>query len=308
MQTENHTQIETIERYLRGGMTAEERMDFAGRLAGDAALQQETEDFEQIFGGFQALCAEQLQADFSEWDKEYGDEDELVLIEAFLNGGLSAENRNKVLERLETDPAFGEKMNQHKTLLAGFEAIRSEEFEGRLKTWETSAEQGKLRKLAPVKTWVYRLAAAASALLLAGVGLHWYAANHFSASALEEQFYQAPNLGGTMRGETQTGDPLVIAYEKAHRQMAAKEFPGAESAFQNVLSLLGMLKPDELTQKNYRDNAEWNIVLAQLAQGKTGEKFRERLDAVAGDAGHTYNAQAVRLRGKMAGVWYRWVN
>ncbi len=308
MQTENHTQIETIERYLRGGMTAEERIAFAGRLAGDEALQQETEDFERILGGFRTLCEEQLLADFTEWDKESGEEDELALIEAFLNGELSAENRNKVLERLETDLAFGEKMNQHKTLLAGFEAIRSEEFEGHLKTWESNAEKGKTRKLTPVKTWVYRLAAAASVLLLAGVGLHWYAANHFSASALEEQFYQAPNLGGTMRGDSQIGDPLVIAYEKAHRQMAAKEFSGAESAFQNVLSLLGMLKPDELTQKNYRDNAEWNIVLAQLAQGKTGEKFRERLDAVAGDAGHTYNAQAARLKEKMASVWFRWVN
>lgn len=307
MQTEN-TQIETIERYLLGGMTAEERIAFSGRLAGDEVLQEETSDLEQIFGGFRVLREEQLQANFAEWDKENRDEDELMLIEAFLISELSAENRNMVLERLETDQDFGEKMNQHKTLLAGFEAIRSEEFEDRLKTWENKPETAKIRKMPPMKTWVFRLGAAASVLLLAGVGLHWYAADHFSASALETAFYQMPNLGGTMRGDTQITDPLVIAYEKAHRQMAAKEFSGAESAFQNVLSLLDMTNLDELTQKNYRDNAEWNILLAQLGLGETGEKFQEQLDAVARDPAHTYNRQAVQLKDKMSGIWYRWVN
>ncbi|MCB9280572.1 MAG: hypothetical protein H6562_16885 [Lewinellaceae bacterium] len=307
MQTEN-VNIETIERYLKGDMPAAERDAFRARLAEDESLQAEVSEVEAILNGFQSLRETQLLADFRTWDEEWTATDETDLIEAYLQGNLSAENRERVSQRLKTDPAFEEKVKSHQKLASGFEAIRSEEFAGRLRAWETEAVRTKTRKLVPMRTIFLRVAAAASILLVAAVGLNWYADSRFSSWALEDDFYSTPNLGGTLGQDTSTTNPLVIAFEKGHQQMKSKEFLDAEGTFNNVLALVEMMHPDPLSAKNYRENAEWNILLAKLGRNEFGSNFQEQLDAIIRNPDHTYHDRAVALKAKMETFWFRWAN
>jgi hypothetical protein len=62
--------LENIEQYLRGSMTATERLDFEREMAADATLREEVEAYRRIFDGFQAARSEQFSQKLLQWDAE----------------------------------------------------------------------------------------------------------------------------------------------------------------------------------------------------------------------------------------------
>ena len=70
MEPTNRT--EQIERYLRGGMAAEERMALEHEMEQDPALRQEVADYADILKGFEALHAEAFMAQLQSYERELG--------------------------------------------------------------------------------------------------------------------------------------------------------------------------------------------------------------------------------------------
>lgn len=62
--------ILTIERYLRGDMSPEEKQKFEAQRNVDRQFDQETEDYSQLFQGFDALHAEQMLSQLKHFEAE----------------------------------------------------------------------------------------------------------------------------------------------------------------------------------------------------------------------------------------------
>ena len=63
--------IQLMERYYSGQMSAEEQAQWQARLATDTAFAQEVAEYGQLFAGFRALELEHLQQNFQQWEQAY---------------------------------------------------------------------------------------------------------------------------------------------------------------------------------------------------------------------------------------------
>ena len=112
---------------------------------------------------------------------------EIEQIEQFLNQQLKGNDLARFKERLKSDPDWQKQVADYQVLFNGFDVLRRESFEEKLRSWneekpmdeinlvsdQQETQRGKTRSL-------YRWAAAASVLLLVAVGT-WYFSNQGSA-------------------------------------------------------------------------------------------------------------------------------
>lgn len=68
--SKNYNEIQSIEAYLRGGLSPAERQAFDAQLATDEAMQSEVSAYRQILTGFEGLKEEAFAKDVAQWIEE----------------------------------------------------------------------------------------------------------------------------------------------------------------------------------------------------------------------------------------------
>lgn len=165
-----------------------------------------------------------------------------------------------------------------------------------------------------------RWAVAASVVLLAGFMLfRWAMGGPDSNEALFAANYTLPDVPTLRSGEgaanpleagyqsVRTGDFAAAAdffqsipadgeryaeaqYWLGHAALQLKQYDRAIAAFGNAA---------QRNDLKVKEKAQWNLVLAYLAAGRTEEAtFREMLQNIAGNAAHSYYEQAKQLKMK----------
>lgn len=292
--------IEEIEAYCRELMPLADRLQLEQQLQADEALREQVQAFQRIFVSFAALQDIRLSQQMTQWDEEGRETNDMELAEWYLQGELGERAQQAVEERQKEDRDFEKKIVTQKVLLDSFAAAQSEAFSQKMQQWEPKETSPlKVKSRSP---WIRRLSIAASFLLLAVVGLNWYISSQYSNQALFAAFYQSPNVGGTM-GQ-QTNSQFQEAFAAAHRQLQAKDFLAANTAFQQIKLQLETTSFDPLAQQYYTDNVAWSGLLAQLGLGQTDGKFYTELDRIADKAEHEYQEQAIALRSKLNSIFY----
>ena len=169
-----------------------------------------------------------------------------------------------------------------------------------------------------------RWAVAASVLFLLGwFGFSW-AGSHFSDQALYSAYYEKPadsafRAGGSEAHPLQVGFDALLngnnaaavsffsaivpdndryaeaQYYLGHAAVQLKQYDTAIQAFQRCA---------QRNEPKFREKAEWNLLLAYLAAGRTGDPaFKALLDRMAQSDDHSYHTAAKELGEKLNSVW-----
>lgn len=305
--------IESIELYLKGAMSPEEARAFEAKLKSDSVLAGELEAYKVIFSGFQGLAGAEFGQKLESWSSEWkdSDEEETMLIEAYLKAELHPELIKEVEARLSSDKAFAEKIGQYRKLLAGFETISNEDFKNKIQTWEKQSPGKGLTNRrnsgAIIRPLYRRLAIAASFLLVISVGLKWYASSNFSENKLVETAYFRPETGGTMGGQ----DPETVLiveqqFAEAHDLMEEGQYEMAAESFDNVLMSLDVTAFSESRKTAIKDNATFSQALALLAVGEDVSEVKVLLEELIRETeDNFYKTRAQELLEKINSFWFK---
>lgn len=168
------------------------------------------------------------------------------------------------------------------------------------------------------------LAYAASFLVLVVAGTTWWANANYSNQGLAGMEYDYIASGMTARNDG-TQDPFadgIDAIEQGDYDAAVAFFETIPDTDESYTEALLYLAYAQYEQSNYqatldvaqqvitnqpttsnRFNAEWLIVQAQLASGKTDTDFEQNLEAIATNDNHDFQVQAQELQAKLNSLW-----
>lgn len=268
-----------IEQYLAGQLEAAAAAHFEAQLETDETLRTDTTQYRRVFDGLAALRSQAYSDKFAGWEAE--------------------------ARMVENETEFA-------PVLEGLAALRSEQLRGKMTGWETAHQTiAPAEKTAVIKTlrpvFVRRFAAAASILLLVGVGLSWYATMNYGSEQLAETAYRMPNIGNTMGGEQTLRNRLESRFADAHRLMEQKSYSEALIAFGEVLTLSRAAGLDETRMRYYSDQVSWNRVIILLAQKAPEAEVRAALEKVVADPKNEYQGKAEALKAQLDSFWRRLV-
>ena len=305
-----HYDIDTIERYLTHGMGKEERAAFEDRLQQDEGYRQELDAYQSVLGGFQALRGETFRRQMAGWEQQWAKagNDDTELIEWYIQGELAGEARRQVEQRMQEDESFAREVAAYRQVHEGFEAARTEVFREKIVEWEKNTPQPAAIRVAARRPLWPRLAAAAAILLLLAFSFNWYLQANFSKTAIAGAYYRPPLDGATMGGEPTAEEAVSQSFQAAHRLFEQQQFPAAYQAFGALLARLPNAPIDELSRTNYRENSEWNRLLAALAMDTPPLDVPTEAQRIAATKGHEFQQQAQSLLRKLNAPWFRWVN
>ncbi len=292
--------VQAIEQYLRGALSPAERQAFEARLAADEDLKGEVTAYRHLFDGFDVLRNEAFRQQLQQWENGVDLEEE-ELLEQYWLGVLPATQRAAIEARLADDPAFAERARRQQTVLEGLDALRADTFAAKIKEWETQTEdKPKIRRLQPV----WRLAVAASFLLVLGLGLRWYASANYGDQALLTNYYRTPATVTNTMGAPETGeDRLTSAFNRAHRLMSEQQYDRAVTAFDTVRVQAATAKVDDFTREYLLDNAAFSRALALIGADADETAIRTALEEVINDANSDYREEAERLLEQLDSFW-----
>ncbi len=305
---ENDTRMEQIERYLTGAMDAPEQAEFDRLLAEDETLRTAVDDYRSLFGGFRQMRETAFVQQMNQWNEEWQSTDEVEWMEAYVKGDLHADLQAKLKKRIEKDVTLVEKEAEYRQLLDGFSGMQEQAFANKLQEWDKSHPEDKkpatVRSLRPI---FIRIAAAASVLLLIGVGFNWYAENNYTGTTLAAEYYQEPSTGNTLGGEAKK-DELMKLFDDAHREYNQGQYDAAIGLFDNLLVTLADSKLEDSARKYFEENAFWTRALALIAQGEDLTRAKASLYVIANNPENEYQQKADDLLKKLDSVFYQWAN
>ncbi len=234
-------------------------------------------------------------------------ERDIALIEAYLAGGLSADERIKLEKRKAEDAEFAELFNQHAWTMDGFEGMQLEAVESELRRIRVKPRNRWLRPL---------IAVAASILLFFSLRTLFFSSGP-SVSELADASYEAPVSLVERNGEGPLPAPLrqaFIAYSNREWANAAGQFEasanGPEANTANYYRAhcyyqlsrfedAGNLFSDLLEDPRYGQQAQWFSAICLLKRD-LAKAAEEQLGEIASNPGHFYRGKARALLEKLA--------
>ena len=302
--------IEQIERFLLKNMKAEENAAFELKMKSDANLTKEVNAYRTFFNGAKSLQSTHFQEKLEQWSSEWAesDEEESLLIEAYLNDNLHSDLKPKVEQRINDNTAFANKINTYKNLHTGFNTLSEQSFSEKMQSWnEAASDKNNTKKEAKIRPLFRRLAIAASFLLVFSVGLKQYANQNYTTENMVHTFYSTPQLGNTLGGDN--GDALSNLekeFESAHDALQKKAYAKAAAGFDEVLSTLPSTNLPQDRVDYYQDNSKWNKALALLGTGDSITATKALLSDLAKNANDKfYRTKAQELLSKMNSFWFK---
>ena len=86
-------------------------------------------------------------------------------------------------------------------------------------------------------------------------------------------------------------------YYLGHAALQLGHYDLAKDAFQSCI---------RKNEVKFSEKAQWNLLLTYVAAGETDNAdFRQLLDAIRNDQGHSYQREAQALYGKLGSFWRR---
>jgi len=268
-------------------------------------LESEAKVYKKIWQGFDALKSQQQALLFQKWEQDWLEHDETELIEWYVNGELGEETTKKLDNKCKNTPSFATKVASFKAIRGGFNALKSENFRAEMKNWGMQSQEKahtSKKTTALSVNWKRPLSIAASILFLITASFSWWNHEQVSNTSLVASHYKTVATGNNLSGETTIGAYLKL-FEKAHLSMNEKDYPQAIKTFNLLKEQALPAEWPESERKHYAENVEWNLLLAMLGDGQTGENFNQYLDQIAGNKQHEYQSNAIELQQKLASFW-----
>jgi anti-sigma-K factor RskA len=311
----DNSQIEIIEQYLLGNLSAPEREAFEAQMSAEPALSAEVAAYRQVLEGFGSMQMSDFSSAMQEWDQEWAsiDQEEAELIEWYLSGQLSGNALQQLELRIQRDEAFANKLNQYRTIFNSLGALQMSEFADNMQDWnkeETApkAEDKGEAKVVGMRPIFRRLAIAASVLILLFAGANWYAEANYSDEQIITGLYESTRSQNVMGDNQGIEREIDQKYQEAHQQFQRGDYDNALLSFDQLLQEIPASELDDFTANYYRENIEWNRVLAQIGANSSDAEVQASLDAIKAKDGHSYQDEAMALEAKLNSFWKRLAN
>ncbi len=214
-------------------------------------------------------------------------------IEAYLFDLLSATEKNAFEAELATNTELQEQLNLHRLEHEAIQLLEEDRIRAQFAEWKqelmtTPEEEPKLVPINRTRTsWRYRIGIAASLLLLLTAGSFWWATQTYSNQALANATFEEVSI-------VRSDAAISTRFSEALQEYKAQNYDAAISIYQQIIA--------ESTNNSERDQAELNLIAAQLAKGETAPA-RQALKRIAQSPNHTYQKEATTLLSKLDSIW-----
>ena len=202
------------------------------------------------------------------------------LVDSYLLGQISPENKKMLLDLVEADPVFAQQVRESEETFRLLKAARDRELRQKLLTWDTEAK----KSISGKKRLLYCLA-----LLLLVISLWCWMDNQFSREHIAVQSFTAVQkqieIAPQYKGIWQNG---IDAFR--------------ERDYDNAMLIFMTLADDQTSSMIY---AQWNVLLCQLALYGPDEAWENRVEKLIEMAPDPVKANAVELLKKIHSPFYR---
>lgn len=297
--------LEQLEAHRAGKLSETEHKSLQEALDALPQGQEEAAVYNRLWGGLEALRAEEQQLLFNELEQAWQTTDDTELIEWYLAGELSPANAKAFEERKKNDLTFAKMVEEQTQLSAGFAALREDDFRQNLRKWEQKEVQptAKQRELRP--NWARLGTIAASVLVLIVAGLGWFSHQDYTNEAIVDRFYQHPPVGNMMGADQEEQNAYLNNFTDAHAALKKGDYALAVRLLEDLSTQIPPAAFNEDDTKYYQDNLDWSIVLAKVGEGTDPEEINNRLERILSEPTHTYYQKAQDLQKDLQSVW-RW--
>ena len=300
--------INQIEKYIDHQLDASEKLAFEKELQQNPELAQALQDYRKIFEGLKLNQNSNFKDNLQAWSQEWQelDTENFQLIHWYLEGVLSPNVKQQVESKMESDTGFKDKVSAYQKIFEGFQTERDQTFRKKLASFARAYEQQHKKPARIISLPARWTIAAAVVILLLGIGLNWMAESRFSNEAFFSDSYQPWLKENVMGKEAIPMDTFAILLENAHQFMEEKQFAAAEAAFQNIIPQIENAQLDAFNKNYFLENAQWNLLLARLAQNKIDNVFMGQLQVIADNPEHSYHQKAQALQRNLSSLM-RWM-
>ncbi len=251
-------------------------------------------------------------------------------IEQYETGAMTASGRSDFEKELAENSELQEALALYRQANDAIEQHIENNLRTQLQGWASEDARASAAETRPAgrvvsmgTVWMRWAVAAGFALLIGWFGFQW-AGNQYSDQALYASYYEKPADSAFRAGDSEThplqpgfdalqggknADAMVFfsdirpdndryaeaQYYFGHAAVQLKQYDTAIGAFRRCA---------ERNEPKFREKAEWNMLLAYVAAGRSDEPAFEALLAQVANAGdHSYQVQAKALQGKLGSVW-----
>ena len=217
-------------------------------------------------------------------------------IEGYLDGTMDPAQQLVFEQELATDPELKLMVHKHRKANVAINYALRQSMKERLKAIDRETDTGATGSTT-LRIRFQRFAVAASVLVLIAAGLHFYAHQNYSSSAIAEKMFAETQTEQFRSDNTQGGESGDV-FVRAEQLFRAGQFEEAAKQYQSILDTGSLLQ----------GKAEWNLALCYYAEDPSSPRFKALFDKILADPNHDYQADAVKLRESMHGMLYRIVN
>ena len=272
--------------------------------------------------------------------------DNSAKIDAYIRGDLPEEEMNSFREKIAADNDLALQVRLQQLEWEAAHILREDDLRNKFQAWGKEKKEVPLvpiKKETPSKgakrrSLFSRMAAAASILLIIGVGGLFLQAQQFTNEALFKEFYEEPIYSSNLKSPGTSINDLTIGakllfedknysqaiqqlqgvaesspnyveaqllighafFEKGNANKSTSDLQEAVRFYQKVLSAS--------TDYEMKSKAEWFTLLAQLSMNQVDESFYNRLKTISTDNDHDFRNDAKKLLSKINSRWYQWAN
>lgn len=220
-------ELDIIERYFAGRLSAKELGIFKTRLKQEEALQKEVTSYQSILEGFRALRIQNLEKQFQELESDLQSNNPNAWNEVeWIEGNIAAKSKGLATKSFDAlvlaDEDFAKRVKDYEVIFGGMESLRVQNLTDKFKAFEESPQtstnspnptintnKGQEAKIIDFSKWKRKLMAAASVVILFGVGCSfWHANEHYSNEVLIGDYYNVLITDDTEKGAADQTNPL----------------------------------------------------------------------------------------------------
>jgi TolA-binding protein len=239
-------------------------------------------------------------------------------IDPYLDGVLNAEEKAAFEKSMEQDLQLEEEVRQNLLLREVVEAGYQEKMRSDIRRWKGEAGQSGTQKVTNLRKLGYRLAAAASVVIILTASIFTLIVPQYSNNRIAARYYEPDEDLGSIRG-AKDADILRQAFENYEQGNYTGAIPGFQRYPDNDKALYGLglsfyqIKDYEnaietfktLIERNnieYTERAEFYLLLSYLYTDQTGPEFQQLLDKMIEEEGY-YAGQAEGVKKKLESFW-----
>lgn len=217
-------------------------------------------------------------------------------IEAYLSGMLDPAEKAAFEQQLASDSALRNEVQRHRKAALALQHGLNQTMKERLRAIDK--ELGMPQKHISKRTLlIKRLSIAAGFLVLVAAGMHFYAHQTYSTTAVAEDLF-APAPAEQFRDREEYVASLGEKFAEAERLFRAGDYNAAKQQYLVIIHEDSLLK----------GQAEWNLALCHFAMDPSSAQFKMLFDRILNDTRHDYHDQAIRLNKTMESTLYKLVN